>query len=288
MDVSKDELARRIETVAGWYHDCRLCPRDCGVDRWAGQRGVCRLGVEARWYRELLHLGEERELVPSHVIYLAGCSFRCAFCSDGGWVRDPQAEGTRPLDYADMARRVAARRAQGARNVNLVGGTPDVSLYAVLRLLAECPADTPVVWNSNLWLQPEALALLDGIVDVYLPDHKYGNDACALRISGLRDYRAVLERNLLQAARQRGRVIVRHLVLPGHVECCAKPVLAWLRAHLPAAKPNLMLGYVPFDRLNRPGVAPDRRLSAEETAEIVAYYRALAFPEALLDGEPFV
>jgi putative pyruvate formate lyase activating enzyme len=287
VEIARDELQRRIEVVAGWYHDCRLCPRDCGVDRWAGQRGVCRLGVEARWYRELLHLGEERELVPSHCIYLAGCSFRCASCSDGGWVRDPQTEGTRPLDYADMARRVAARRAQGAKNVNLVGGTPDVSLYAVLRLLAECPPDTAVVWNSNLWLQPAALALLDGVVDVWLPDHKYGDDTCALRLSGLKDYRAVLERNLLQAARQRGRIIVRHLVLPGHLECCTKPVLAWLREHLPGAKPNVTLGYYPFDRLGRPGVAPSRQLASEEKAEVVTFYRALDFPAALLDGEEF-
>lgn len=295
MEIERSELLRRVEVVRGWYHDCRICPRDCGVDRWAGERGACGLGSEGRWYRELIHLGEEREIVPSHVIYLAGCSFRCAWCSDGGWVRDPFAEGTQRLDaaapgappFSAMVERIAQRRAQGVRNVSFVGGTPDVSLHAVLALLAACPLDTPVVWNTNLWLVPEALALLDGVVDVYLPDHKYGDDDCALRISGVRDYTATLRRSLLQAARQRGRLIVRHLALPGHFECCAKPVLTWLRAALPEAKPNLMLGYYPFDRLGRRDDAPQRMLTAPERQEITAFYRALAFPSALLDGEPF-
>lgn len=284
MRVDPRELRRRLRIVRRLYEDCRLCPHDCGVDRWRGARGVCGLGREARLYREHVHLGEERPLVPSHTVYLAGCSFRCAFCSDAGWVRDPMAEGTRPLRYREMAALVATRRAQGARNVNFVGGTPDVSLYAVLRTLVECPTDTRVVWNSNLWIADAPLALLDGVVDVHLPDYKFGNDDCAFRLAGVRGYTARVQRNLMVAAHQ-ADVIVRHLVMPGHLECCLRPCLAWLREHLPEATVNVMLGFYPFDRMGRPD-APTRTLDDDEKAAAVALLRALDFPKVLLDGRP--
>ena len=288
MRVGAEEISRRAEQVRGWLAACRLCPWACGVDRTAGERGVCGLGDDASWYRELLHVGEERELVPSHVIYLSGCTLRCAYCSEGAWVLDPcDAPGARPLDPADLARRIATRRAEGARNVNFVGGAPDASLLGVLRTLALCPRDTTVVWNANLWTAPEVMDVLDGVVDIYVPDLKFGNDACAEQLAVGKSYGAVVGRNLRAAARQDARLIVRHLVLPEHLDCCTRPTLAWVARNLPEATVNLMTVFYPFDRMGRSEAALDRRLSAEEKAAAVGLLRASPLARKLLDGEPF-
>ena len=289
MRVTSDELRRRVERVEGWLRACRLCPWACGVDRTAGERGVCGLGAEAWWYRELLHVGEERELVPSHAVYLSGCTMRCVFCSEGVWVRCPDGEaaGVHRLEPAEMARRIARRRAEGARNVNFVGGTPDASLLAVLRTLAHCPQDTTVVWNANLWCAPEVIEALDGVIDVWLPDLKFGNDACAEQLATVARYGGTVRPNLLAAAAQDARLLVRHLVLPGHLSCCTRPVLAWLEKNLPGATVNVMTVFYPFDRMGRSEAAPDRRLDAEEKKEAAALLRASSIARKLLDGEPF-
>jgi len=108
----------------------------------------------------------------------------------------------------------------------------------------DVPALPPVVWKSDFFGTPAAFALLDGVVDVYLADFKFGNDACARRIAGVERYTEVVTRNLLLAGQQ-GDLIVRHLLLPGHHACCFVPLAEWLRAHLPKVKFSLRDGYLP-------------------------------------------
>jgi putative pyruvate formate lyase activating enzyme len=111
-----------------------------------------------------------------------------------------------------------------------VGGNPDESLYAILRFLASAPPDwaLPIIWNCHAYATPETLALLDGLVDVYVPDYKYGNKTCGLRLSGVRDYPAVAASAIQAMLAQEIPVIVRILVLPGHLECCHGPALETL------------------------------------------------------------
>ncbi len=115
----------------------------------------------------------------------------------------------------------------------------------------------PVVWKSDFHFTPEALDLLTGVVDVFVADFKFGNDACAHRLSGINHYLSIVTRNLL-AARSRGRLIVRHLLLPGHDECCWKPIAAWLAEHLPDVEVSIRGGFMPrwrsthFAELGRP------------------------------------
>jgi putative pyruvate formate lyase activating enzyme len=110
--------------------------------------------------------------------------------------------------------------------------------------MADCENLPPVVWKSNFHATPDAFALLDGIVDIYVADFKFGNDACAKRMAGVSNYWNILTRNLLLAAGQ-GDLIVRHLLLPGHFDCCYRPILDWLRRNLPAVKLSLRDGYLP-------------------------------------------
>lgn len=239
---------------------CTLCPRRCGADRLAGERGHCGLAAQAYWFREMLHCGVETELVPAHAIYLAGCNMECVFCTSSEWNAAPAS--ARPWDAADLSARVAARREEGARTLLFVGGEPTASLPAVLELLDLLPGGQTVAWDSNMYASPEAMGLLDGVVDVYAADLKFGNDRCALELSGAPDYVATVTRNL-RAAEQCGRLIVRHLLLPGHERCCLLPVLEWMHDELARPRLSLRGEYMPPPGLP-PGAPLGRYVSDDE------------------------
>lgn len=287
MRLSPTALLRRAAEAESRLQHCDLCPWRCGIDRLAGAHGRCGLGAEGRWMRELLHEGDEPEISPTHLLDLAGCNLRCAYCPEGSYVCAPEGPGTTPLAPVALADRIRQRQAEGARSLSLAGGEPSAQLPAVLRLLAACPGDVRVVWNSNLWATEASLRALEGVVDVYLPDLKYGSDDCARRLSGVADYTATLERNLRLIATQNVPVLVRHLVLPGHLDCCTAPVLQKLRAAFPQFTVNLMTVYLPFSRMDRPGLAPSSPLDEAERRRAIALLAALDFPDARVDGDPF-
>lgn len=292
VEVNANATARGIDPAAltrarAWaeaaYHACDVCPEDCRVDRHAGPAGVCGLPVDARIYKEYIHFGEEARLLPSHTIYLTGCNFRCAFCSDWDQVTAPLAHGGVVAPEV-LARRIALRRSQGAKNVNFVGGLPDVNVLYLLRVLEHVPADTHVVWNTNLWSAPALIDHLLPIVGTWLVDLKFGNDACALKLARIRDYWATLTAGLtrLHAAAPQ-RILVRHLLMPGHLECCTEPVLDWLAATMPDVAVNLMTGYHPF-RLGGAKGPLGGLLQGSETSAAIARFRALPFADRMIDG----
>jgi putative pyruvate formate lyase activating enzyme len=274
----------RLEAAHAWataqYHRCEVCAERCGVDRYAGPSGTCGLGVEARVYKEYLHFGEERRLVPSHTIYLTGCSFRCAFCSDKPQVDAPLAHGL-VIPPAALALRIAQRRREGARNVNFVGGVPDVNLRYILDVLLHVPADTHVVWNTNHWTTPEAMSHLAPIVGTWLSDLKFGNDACARKLAQVRQYWDTVTALLLPVPSS--RLLLRHLLMPGHLDCCTIPALRWIAEHKPEAPVNLMTGYLPF-HLARTSSLLSRRIPTPEVEAALAFYASLPLADRLLDG----
>ncbi len=139
---------------------------------------------------------------------------------------------------------IVAGHEQGARNIQWVGGEPTIHLPAILAAMADCDPLIPVVWKSNFFATIETFAFLDGVVDVYVADLKFGNDTCARQIAGVDGYMSIVTRNLLLAA-QGTRLIVRHLLLPGHLECCYRPIVDWMCRHLPAVPLRIMAGYLP-------------------------------------------
>lgn len=282
--IDRDRLAAARAWAEERYSACDVCAERCLVDRHAGELGVCGLPADARVYKEYVHLGEEARLVPSHTIYLSGCNFRCAFCSDDAQVRAPLAHGV-SVPPAALARRIGERRAQGARNVNFVGGLPDVNVLYILRVLERCPPDTAVVWNTNLWTTPEAIAALTGVVWTWLVDFKFGSDGCAKKLAGARDYlRTITE--LLPLAAGAGAVLVRHLLMPGHLECCTRPVLDWLAANLPEIPVNIMTGYHPYRMVSGRGPMA-RALPAAERDLALATLGAERFADLLIDGTEY-
>ena len=266
----KVELGRRI------LSRCRLCERKCAVDRVSGERGHCGV-LEPRVSSDFIHMGEEPELIPSYTIFFAGCTFNCVFCQNWDISTRPDA-GVIIKPFA-LARMIQQKTAGGhhelgcsfARNVNWVGGDPTSNLPYILEVLRECSVNIPQVWNSNMYLTEEAMKLLSGVVDVYLTDFKYGNDKCALRLSNVKDYTNIIRRNH-SIAREHAEMIIRHLVLPGHFECCTQPVLTWIADNLGGVKVNVMGQYRPeykaseYEEISRP-LRMEESQKAIETAE---------------------
>ncbi len=256
--ASHSQIGSRVKIAEKSLAECRLCPRNCGVDRTAGATGYCRLDAEARCFREVLHWGEEKILNPSHQIYFAGCNLKCEFCTVTEWNEQPEA--AKAADVEELAEAVARRKKQGARTVNLLGGEPAVSVYGILKLLARLDAATVVVWNSNMYYNKIVDELTAGLIDICLADFKCGNADCSSRLLGAADYVEAAKDNILRAAGHCD-VIVRHLVLPGHIDCCVGPILEWLSAELPDVKLSLRGNYVPPVEATE---APSRYLQADE------------------------
>jgi len=231
--------------------------------------GFCRLPDGALCFREMISYVDEEQLVPCHHVYFAGCNLRCEFCTVAEWNESPQQ--AQPLDVDALAATVRRRRAEGARTLAFLGGEPSVSILGALRLLARVQADVRVVWNSNMYYSPVVAELLDGIADIYLADLKCGNQRCAQAILGAADYVETAMQNVLEGSAG-ADVIIRHLVLPGHRECCLGPILEWIAEHLPAAKVSLRGDYAPPVPA---GSAPAQYLSQDELSDAQTFATAL-------------
>jgi putative pyruvate formate lyase activating enzyme len=213
-------LSSRAETAKKLLSSCVLCERKCRVDRTAGELGWCKAGDEMKVSSMFEHHGEERFLVPSFTVFFMSCTFSCEFCQN--WRISQRVEQGRGVDEKELAKTID--RHSHCRNVNFVGGDPVPYLPMILGSLSHVRADIPVVWNSNFYMSEKSMDLLKEVVDVYLSDWKYGNDACAKRLSKVTDYSGIVRRNHMLAVED-AEVVIRHLVMPGHVECCTKPIL---------------------------------------------------------------
>lgn len=232
------DLEKKIKSAKDVLRSCRFCERRCGVNRLKGQRGYCGV-LNPRIASEFLHWGEERALIPSYTIFFSGCTFRCVYCQNWDISQYPhRGVYVKPKTLASM---ISSTKGS---NVNWVGGDPSPNIHYILQVLDSLDRNIPQIWNSNMYLSEEAMGLLDGVIDVYLTDFKYGNDRCAERLSDVREYTKILQRNHLMAEDQ-CEVLIRHLVLPEHLECCTKPILEWISENMKNPAVNIMEQYRP-------------------------------------------
>ena len=255
---------------------CMLCPRLCGVERAAGKTGFCgapALPVVARAAR---HDWEEPCISGSRgsgAVFFSGCNLGCVYCQNREISRSIRGK---PLDAPALRELFARLRDSGVHNINLVTATP----YAdVIAEALEVPPGIPVVWNCGGYERVETLRMLEGKIDVYLPDMKYADDHLAKELSGAGDYYEAADAAIREMVRQTGAcrfdaegllqrgVLVRHLVLPGFL-ANSKDVLEWFADAFPkgAAMLSLMAQYTP----NGFG-GPERRLREEEWREVTDY-----------------
>ena len=220
--AEKEESARKV------LEECTLCPRACGVDRLAGERGICRAGLMAEISSAGPHFGEEPPLVGwggSGTIFLTHCSLRCVFCQNS----DISHEGRgHHVTAEDLGGIMISLQRRGCHNINLV--TPTHYLPQILGAVVEAAAaglTVPLVWNCSGYERREILELLEGVVDIYMPDMKFAGDGPADRFCGAPDYFEKAAAAIHEMHRQVGDLeidsyglarrglLVRHLVLPG-------------------------------------------------------------------------
>ena len=256
----KFELANRI------FNNCCFCERRCGVNRYI-KAGNCKV-KQSVVSSEFLHMDEENILVPSHTIFFSGCTFHCVFCQN--WDISQEVNGLF-ISPGIISETIHKRKNQGSRNVNWVGGDPTPNLFFILKVLEECNDNIAQIWNSNMYCSNETMRLLDGIIDIYLTDFKYGNNTCAKKLSKVDNYLEITKRNH-KLAYDNSELIIRHLVMPNHIECCSKPILKWVSKNIPNSIVNIMAQYKPeykacdYEDINR-RVYLEELLAVKEYAE---------------------
>ena len=220
------ELVRRAGVARRLLSSCQLCIRRCGANRLDGERGWCRAGLDPRISGFGPHFGEEHPLVGrggSGTIFFSHCTMGCVFCQNYETSLFGRGEDLTPTGLAAIMLRLEA---SGCHNINLVSPTHYVPL--VLEAVACAAAEglsVPLVYNTGTNETPETLRLLDGVVDIYLPDAKYADDRVAAALSSLPGYVEAMKDNLVEMQRQVGDLacedgiavrglVVRHLVLP--------------------------------------------------------------------------
>lgn len=267
-------LDLKIMLAEDMLRQCELCERVCGANRISGETGECKVPETKNCLisSEGMHLGEEAHIVPSHTIFFMGCNFHCQFCQN--WTISQWHEGGASVHPKLLAQAIKRRKGEGARNINWVGGEPTPQLLPILKTIKLIEVNTPQIWNSNFYMSVSTMRLLDGIVDMYLSDFKYGNSDCARHISKVDNYFKVCTRNHTLAAEQ-AELTIRHLVLPNHVDCCTKPVLKWIAKNIRTrAIVNIMDQYRPAYKAHE-HIDLQRSLSDAEMEEAINYAKKL-------------
>jgi putative pyruvate formate lyase activating enzyme len=278
--LRNNTLAQRVERAYHHMQDCDLCARYCHVNRFESIKGaVCRTGERAVVNGFGAHHGEEDPLRGVHgsgTIFFSWCSLRCVYCQN--WEISQRGIG-QEVEPEALAQMMLQLQTQGCHNINLVTPSHVVAqIIAAVHIAAQQGLHLPLVYNTGGYDSPEALALLDGIIDIYMPDMKYGDSATARHYSKVRDYvevnfaavkemhRQVGDLQLdAQGIAQRG-LLIRHLVLPDHLSGTDK-VLAFIAHDISHhSYLNLMDQYHPCYRADE-NPPLDHPLTTEEYQE---------------------
>ncbi|MCR4424684.1 MAG: radical SAM protein [Firmicutes bacterium] len=283
--ASSGALAVRRDRAWERLHVCDLCAHECGVDRLAGKLGVCRSDETVQISNYGPHFGEERPLVGtrgSGTIFFAGCNLRCVFCQNWDISHMRFGRTVSPSELADI---MLELEETGCHNINLVTPTHYMPhILSALVIAAEQGLELPIVYNCGGYESLEALSLLDGIVDIYMPDVKYSDPETGLRFSKARDYPDVVRASLKEMHRQVGDLmidedgiawrglLVRHLVLPERLAGTAEIVRFIAEELSPDTYINIMAQYRPeFRAREHPPL--DRAITRGEYEEAIRLAR---------------
>lgn len=279
------ELQNRIKKLEVILEECRLCPRGCKKNRLTGERGTCKAGAELMVSSVFPHFGEEPPLVGyngSGTIFLAHCNLRCIFCqnydiSHGGNGKETSAD--------EFAGYMIYLQRFGCYNINFVTPTHYApQIISALLKAVEMGLELPLVWNCGGYESLEVIRLLDGIVDIYMPDFKYCSSIPAKKYSKAPDYPEIVKEVLKEMHRQVGilkidsrgiayrGLLIRHLVMPDGI-AGTKAAMEFITKELsPDSYVNIMDQYRPcYKAFNYPEIA--REITAEEYKEATKFAR---------------
>jgi putative pyruvate formate lyase activating enzyme len=266
--LDRGELRRRVDEALGALERCRVCPRDCDVNRLANETALCRAGRRARVSSYFAHFGEEdclRGWKGSGTIFFGWCNLRCVFCQNWETSQEGAGDEVSPRELAAM---MLELQAEGCHNINWV--TPEHVVPQILEALPyaiEGGLHLPIVYNTSGYDSLHSLQLMDGIVDIYMPDFKYWDTHLAARHLKAKDYPEVARRTVREMHRQVGPLmfdddglaqrglLVRHLVMPDALEDAAA-IYRWLATEIsPDTYVNVMDQYRPEGSVLR---SPDK------------------------------
>lgn len=281
----RGKLRERIETALSLLESCSVCPRSCGANRLAGDMGKCRTSRQAVVSSYGAHFGEETPLVGrygSGTVFFANCNLECLFCQNYSISQLGQGRKVSSEELADI---MLSLQAQGCHNINLVSPTHVVpQILEALEIATKSGLSLPLVYNSGGYDSIETLKILDGIVDIYMPDMKYDDEETARELSGIRNYPEVNKAAVKEMHRQTGDLeinkegvaqrglLVRHLVLPQGL-AGTRGIVRFLSEHVSAnTYVNVMAQYRPcYEALQLPGL--ERRISSAEFHEALSFAR---------------
>ncbi len=281
----KGILEKKAEEASALLGDCTLCPRGCGVDRLSGETGVCRTGLGAVVSSFHPHFGEEAPLVGengSGTIFFSCCNLGCIFCQNYEISHGCEGQEVAPNQLAFM---MLSLQNKGCRNINLV--TPSHVVPQILQALliaVRSGLSIPLVYNSSGYDGTQALSLMDGVVDIYMPDFKFWDKNAAKALTGAGDYPETARRAVAEMHRQVGDLvtdengnalrglIVRHLVMPGGLAGTGEIMNFIAQIIGPNTYVNIMGQYHPCASAHEhPGI--DRRPTPEEFARALKQAR---------------
>ena len=274
------KLAERVKEAYSIFEECRLCPRECGVNRLDGEKGFCQAPLKVMVYVAQPHFGEEISLVGQHgsgTIFFSNCNLRCVFCQN--WPIAIRGEG-RAVEDEGLAQMMMYLQEIGCHNINLVTPTHVMpNILSATRMAFKKGLRIPLVYNTSGYERVEIIRILDGIVDIYLPDIKYmDGDMAAKYSSDAWDYPEVASAAVFEMNRQVGvhqtdnqgiahrGLMIRHLVMPNRV-AGTKKFVKWVAENLPQSTyVNIMSQYhVDYKAFEYPEIA--RGITAQEFLE---------------------
>lgn len=281
---NEGRFAERVRQAYAVFERCQLCPRQCGVNRQKGERGFCRAPAKVVVFSAHPHFGEEMSLVGDHgsgTIFFSNCNLRCVFCQN--WPISHEGRG-RAISDEELADMMLELQRIGCHNINLVTPTHVMpNILNATRIALKKGLRVPLVYNTSGYERLEMLKILDGIVDIYLPDMKYTDpDKAAKYSAGASDYPEVTKKAILEMHRQVGLLqldgrgiayrglMIRHLVMPNRV-AGTQEFVTWVAESLPKATyVNIMAQYrVEYRAFEYPEIA--RGISVDEFLEAMAW-----------------
>ncbi len=277
-------MKRITKSLVKKFHEllapCKVCPRECGVDRLSGELGNCNAGADVEVSSYHQHFGEEPPLVGRHgsgTIFLTHCNLHCVFCQNYEISQLGMGRKTTIEDLAEMMLRL---QALGCHNINFVTPTPWVpQIVAALAVAQERGLDLPIVYNCGGYESVRTLRMLEGIVDIYMPDIKYADNVLAGKYSAVGDYWDVVRPALVEMHRQVGDLsvqngiaqkglLIRHLVLPNN-KAGSRECFEFIREKLSVGTVvNVMAQYYPTHKAGQ-HVDINRRITTQEYREAI-------------------
>lgn len=244
------------------YERCDLCPWECGVNRQK-EIGKCLVGSEVNIFYEGVLYGEELCIVPTYGIFFAGCNLRCVFCEYGEYQEKPDCFYGKKLEDVKLN-----LKRRDYKSISFIGGEPSLNPLAIVELLSYDEInDVKKVLNTNFYFNKNSREILNEMIDIYIADIHFGNDICAEKLSGAIDYFNIIMDNINYIYHwSRKELIIRHLLLPGHLDCCFKGMVEALSKNGVVNNFSLLTNYYPWHKAHYYGDMK-RMITAEEVAE---------------------